>query len=244
MKAIDNEKRKKIETLIYKFFDKLDTTGTNTEKYKEKFSKMNNNEFTKFVSLDFPYRFYTRPFDIEPTMTDIINALKVINVPLTEKLNLPYLYTNKDGVPVQSKECMVLYLHIKKLQQFITKKNSMSTEITNRNMKNGLLIFEDKNAKESDREMESLVVFNLDKTMKELTRHRADSMDAKNAMYNQISNTGKVSLSDAPVAKDDSLSKNMLNTYLIGAHLQSNLLNEDYYLPSTIEERKKKVERL
>lgn len=244
MKEIDSKTREKIEALIYEFFDKLDTTKTNSSKYKDMFSKMSNKQFMEFIAKDYPYRFYMTPFEIEPTMTDINNALSVVDTPMFEKVNLPYLYTNKDGKPVQSKECFVGYLHIKKPQQFVTKKNSMSSDIAKRNMKNGLLIFEDKNAKESDREMESLVVFNLNKTMTELTRHRADSLEAKNMMYNQINTLGMCRLEDAPVEKDDSLSKNLLNTYLIGAHIQSNLLNEDYYLPYTLKEKKKKVERI
>lgn len=244
MNEINNKLRKEIEEVIYKFFDTLDKTKTNSEKYKSIFASMDNKEFTKFISLKFPYRFYSSPFKIEPTMKDIKDGLKTINVPLMEKVNLPYLYKNKQGKPVQSKECFVGYCHTKKLQQFITKKNAMSTDISQRNMKTGLLISNDKNGKESDREMESLVVCNLNHTMKELSRHRADSMDAKNSMYNQINTIGQVSLSDAPVNKDDSLSKNLLNTYLLGAHLQSNLINEDYYLPYTIKNKDKKVVRV
>lgn len=244
MKEVTPKLRKEMEAVIYKFFDTLDKTKSNSEKYKEIFSKMNNKQFTEFISADFPYRFYVKPFEVEPTIKDIEKALKVVDAPLFERVNLPYLYKNEKGKPVQSKPCLVLYVHIKKMQQFITKKNAMSTNIEKRNMKSGVLIFDDKNSKETDREMESLVINNLDYTMKELSRHRADSMDAKGSMYNQISTLGTAKLADAPVDKDDSLSKNLLNTYLLGAHIQSNLLNEGYYLPYTLKNKQKKIERI
>ena len=87
-----NPKRKKAEELIYKTMDTLDKTGMNTAYYKEKFSKMSNDQFKKFVSLRFPYRFHITPFEIEPTMTEIDKALKILNVPMLEKVALPYLY--------------------------------------------------------------------------------------------------------------------------------------------------------
>gem|GEM_PF-5024432 len=39
---------------------------------------------------------------------------------------------------------MVVYIHIKKMKQFITKKNSAPSSIENRDMKSGLLVSHDK----------------------------------------------------------------------------------------------------
>ena len=39
---------------------------------------------------------------------------------------------------------MVIYIHLKKMKQFITKKNSTPTGIDNRDMKSGLLVSFDK----------------------------------------------------------------------------------------------------
>ena len=160
-----------------------------------------------------------------------------------EKLNLPYLYTNKDGIPAQSKECLVIYIPLKKVKQFITKKNAMSVDISQRDMKTGLLTGFDKNGKTSDREMESLAVMGLENTMIEFSRPRADGMKSKNQMYNTINTTGMVSLNDISIDEDDSLAKNLLNTYLIGSLINSNLINQDYYLPITLKNKKKQIER-
>lgn len=238
-----NAKRKEAESLIYDTMDALDSTGQNSAYYKQIFAKMDDSQFVKFAAKDFPYKFQPKLFEIEPTFSDIEKAAKVVGIPLLEKLSMPYLYVNKEGVPVQSKECLVVYIHVKKMKQFITKKNSMSTDISQRDMKTGLLVNFDKNGATSDREIEALAVMGLTKTMDELSRPRADAMKAKSMMYSTINTLGTVSLADTPVDADDSLAKNLLNVYLVGSLLNSNLINQDYYLPGTLKDKKKQVTR-
>ena len=120
----------------------------------------------------------------------------------------------------------------------------MSVDISQRDMKTGLLVSFDKNGKTSDREMEALTVMGLDKTVKELSRPRADAMKSKDIMYNTINTTGMVSIDNIPIDIDDSLAKNMMNVYLVGSGIQSNLVNQDYYLPYTLKNKKRNVERV
>lgn len=238
-----NKQRKEAEQLIYEVMDKLDPKGYNSSYYKDIFSKMSDEEFTKFCKRNLPIRFHTKPFEIEPKLYDVEEALKVLGVPLLEKVALPYVYRDKDGNPVWSKECMVIYIHIKKMKQFITKKNSIPSSIDNRDMKSGLLVSFDKGGKETDREMESLAVMGLDKTMKELSTWRADYMDAKSSAYQTISTLGTISEKDVKVDEMDSISKNTLNAYLVGSLINTNILNADYLLPKTIMDRQSKVTR-
>lgn len=242
-KDMNNKLRAECEQLIYKVFDALDPSKTNSDFYKEKFSKMSNDQFKKFISLRFPYRLYLTPFKIEPGIPEADKALKVLGVPMLEKVALPYLYQDKDGNSVTSKECMVGYMHIKKVQQFVTKKNAMSVDISQRDMKSGLLLSHDKNGKESDREFESLTIYGLKDTMKEFGTVRADAMDAKNLAYNNINTVGSLSLRELDIDNKDSLSKNMMNVYLLGALIYSDVINEDYYLPYTLDNKKKELER-
>ena len=139
-----NSQREKAEALIYKVFDKLDHQQYNSAYYKNLFSSMSDTQFFEFCKRTLPFRFHTKPFVVEPKMYDIEEALKALDVPLLEKVALPYLYVNKDGEPVWSKEAMVIYIHIKKMKQFITKKNSTPTSISNRDMKTGHLVSFDK----------------------------------------------------------------------------------------------------
>lgn len=240
---IVNAKRSKAEEMIYKVMDSLDKTGSNTEYYKRLFTEMNDDQFLRFCKRDLPFRFQTRPFEIEPTMSDCKKALSVMKVPLMEKVALPFLYTNNNGEPIMSQEALVVYIHIKKMKQFITKKNAMSTGIDERDMKSGLLVSFDKNGKTSDREMESLAVRGLDKTMDELSSWRADAMDAKSIAYQTINLTGQVSESDIPIEAEDSLARNMLNCYLVGALINTNILNKDYILPRTMSGKERRVVR-
>lgn len=243
MAKLDPEARKKVENKIIKYFNALDKTGINTKYYKELFAKMSDNQFIEWMKKPFPIRFQMRTGTTNPTMTDIENSLKAINVPLTEKIYMPYLYRDKDGNPVASQECTVVYMHLKKVVQFITHKNKWASSISNRDIKTGRLVGADKGAITSDREFESMASWGLTNTMEEFANSRADDMEAKNLMYNQISTTGMFRLKDLPRTRDSQLSKNLFNTYLIGAHINSNLINKDNYTVHTLRKKKNFVTR-
>lgn len=237
------QQRQEVEELILQVFDTVDRSKINSNYYRELFSTMNDTQFYNWMKKDFPIKFQMRPSVTEPDMTDIENALKIIGVPLIEKVSLPYLYTNKEGKAVNTQDCLVVYTHLKKVQQFITKKNKYGTDITNRDIRTGRLIGQDKGAGTSDREFESLATLGLDYTMDEFSRPRADAMEAKNAMYNSIATTGMVRLEELPKSQDDSLSKNLMNSYLIGCHINTNLINKDGYTAYTLRKKKNVITR-
>ena len=235
---MDKKQRAEIEDLVLSSMSILDKSGTNTEYYKDLFSRMSDAQFTSFISKKFPFKFHYRPSVVEPSMDDITKALDYIGVPLMEKITEPNVYVNKDGVPVNTKECLVVYIHHKPVQQFITKKNKWSIDTSNRDMKTGRLSGADKGAVTSDREFESMAVQGMDKTMREFYTIKADAMNAKNLANNIIGTTGMLRLDDIPIDKDDSLSKNLMNVYMIGAHLNSNLLNEGNYTQYTLKQKR------
>ena len=237
-----NKQRLEAERLVYKIMDILDTDGANTDFWKNEFSKMSDEQFKKYISGNFHFYFQTGAFK-EPSMDQIAKALDELKVPLLESIYLPYKYKDKDGNPMRTKPCMVLYIHMKRMKQLLTKKNGMSISVDSRDMRTGLLTGIDKNGKESDREFESLAISGLYNTIKEFSRSRADSMEDKNIMNNDIKITGMCRLNDLPEALDDSLSKNLLSTYFLGAQLYSTLVNEDYMLPYVYRERKKRISR-
>jgi len=78
----------------------------------------------------------------------------------------------------------------------------------------------------------------LDYTMDEFARPKADAMDAMAQMSNEILAKGYVSQEDLNVSRTDSLGKNLMNVYLIGAHLHSNLVDIDYVTPLTAKRNK------
>ncbi len=101
--AIDATKRKKMETLIYSVFDKLDPTGTNTSKYKAKFQDMSDAQFDSFFKqffandkeyLTLDVVEYERGLDLDK----IEAAAKIMGVPLFEDLYMPHLTMDKNNV--------------------------------------------------------------------------------------------------------------------------------------------------
>lgn len=237
------EQREQAEMLIYKVFDTVDTTKTNSDYYRKLFANMSDEDFFNFCKRRLPFRFHNELFKVEPKMHEIIDGFKVLNKPLLEKVNLPHYYVNKDGVPVSSKECLVIYIHMKRMKQMLTKKNSTAINIEKRDMKTGLLTGEDKGGKETDKEFESLATMGLEYTMDEFARPKADAMSAMTQMSNVIMSKGFVSQSDLQISKDDSLGKNMLNVYLMGAHIHSNLVDIDYMTPHTAKNKQQQIVR-
>lgn len=243
MGTISPEKRKQCEELIYKTFSAIDPTGANTEYYQKLFSNMSDAQFTKLISGRLPFRYHVSPFNNEPKMPDIINAFKVLDKPLLEKVALPYLAKDNNGKAVQSKECLVGYMNIKRLKQMLTKKNNTALEIANRDMKSGRLLGHDKGGLESNKEFEGALALGLENTTAEYARIKAAAMKAKAETYNTINTKGEVSFKDIDTDKTDSIAKNTMNVYLIGANLHSNLIDEDYYTPLSLEKKKKRIER-
>lgn len=241
---ITNEQRFQCEKLIYDVMDKLDSTHTNSDYYRQIFAKMSNNDFYHFFERRLPIRFHFEVFKVEPKMEDIMAAFNILGKPLLEKVNMPHVYRNSEGVPVKSKECMVIYLHIKRMQQIVAKKSHVALNIEKRDPKTGMLTSEDKGAKETDREFEALASFGLEYTMDELSRVRADSMQAATEMNSIISAKGFISDKDFTVGKADSIAKNTLNVYLIGSNIHSNIIDINYMTPHTAANRNKKVERV
>ena len=243
-KKVSPKDRQEIEELIYKVYDTIDKTHTNSDYYKNIFSKMSDEEFYKFFERRLPLRFHEDAFKIQPKMYEIVDAFKIIDKPLLERVNFPHIYVNSNGKPVQSKECMVIYIHIKRMKQMLSKKNNASMRVGKRDMRTGLLMQEDKAAKETDREFESLASYGLDYTMDEFRTVKADAMQASAEMIATIVDKGSVSQNDYAVTKVDGLARNMLNVYLLGAGIYSNLIDREYMTPLTAKNKTKRIERM
>lgn len=235
--------RLEAEKLIYDTFDKVDKTGANTEYYKQLFATMSDEQFFKFFKRRLPLRYHTEIFKNEPKMSDIFDGFKVLDKPLLEKVKCPYLFKDENGEPIETKECLVIYIHLKRMKQMLSKKTTVAIDIDKRDMKTGRLLGEDKGGQETDREFEALAAMELNYAMDEFARPKADSMKMKTQMQNAIMTKGTVSINDLDYAKDDSLAKNLLNVYLIGANIHSNLIDEDYLTPYTISNKQQSIER-
>ena len=135
-------KRKEMEKLIYDFFDIFDPSGRNTEYYKNLFKPMSDDEFDKYFKLlfsqDDPYLTATMvDFENPMDINNIEKAAEFLNVPLFEKIVLPYASPDPNNPIVTKHECLVGYLNMKRLQQINFKKLGLSTDVNERNMITG-----------------------------------------------------------------------------------------------------------
>lgn len=244
-----NKQRLECERLIYKIMEILDDPKSNKDEspnvdfWVRQFAKMNDKQFEEFILKPFSIYYQTSGLKREPKINQLTQALDELKVPLMEEIYMPHKYKNSQDKPVKSKKCLVLYLHMKRMKQLLTKKNGMSIEAKTRDARTGLLTGYDKNGRESDREFESLAISGLTATMKELSRSRADSMNDKSLMNSTIKTMGQVRLEDLTNDPTDSLSKNLLNVYFIGAGLMSNIVTKDYMTPYTLQQKNMKVSR-
>lgn len=216
--------RKKVENLVYEVLTALEGGSTkNADYYKEKFSKMDDKEFTKWIENN-DFRITVDSFDIIE-MNDISKALNILGVPMYESVNLPYKYKDKNGNPVQSEPCVVGYINVPRLRQINEKKSANGTDMTKLNPKTGEYTQDSKVVAITDRELEGSAAFKLDNILKEFYTMRSDDIEASNTALSEIRNKGSISLEELP-ENSQNLSREYLYWCLTGAQLESNIIKQ------------------
>lgn len=237
--AITKEKRKKMEKLIYDTFSTLDPSGVNTEKYQSMFKDMTDSQFDSFFKKYFNSDSYMIldivEYERELKLENIEKAAKLLGVPLFERLVMPNMNHDTENPIVTKYEVPVGYLHIKRLQQMLSKKNSTSTDISSRSAITGQVINADKNARNSDQENIAMITTGVDAPIRELLGGRADNMAAKTTMYSEIAKKGYVSLSELPNDPSSKISLNSLDVYFLGMGIKTDLLTNTLELPKTLD---------
>lgn len=236
---MDKATRKKMEKLVYDTFDALDPSGVNTDRYEKLFKGMSDTEFDRFFKKLFANDKEYLILDIvdyerSVTIEDIEKAAKVLDIPLFEYVIQPYKSPDPNN-PIASKyEVPVGYIHCKRVQQMVRKKNSTSTDLGERSALTGQVTGHDKNSRESDVENYALVTLGANENLRELMGPRADDMVMKNEMYSSISNKGYVSINDLT---DDVRNKTALNTvdvFFMSMGIKTDLITKDLVLKKTI----------
>ena len=233
---MDKNKRKKIEKLVYDVFTALDPSGANTARYQDLLGKMKDNEFDKFIkellSNENNYLILDMAdYERDLTMDNVEAAAKVLNIPLYEHIVMPHVNGDKEHPVVSKYPVPVMYLHMKRMQQMVNKKNSTSIESSKRNMLTGQVTGEDKNSRSSDMENLNLVAINADNTLRELLGPRADDNVMKNEMLQQIALTGNVTLSNMTNDLENKTALNTLNVFFTGMGFRTDLITKDGSFP-------------
>lgn len=234
----DEEAKKKMTDLIYKFFMAFDKTGTNVKKYKAIFEPLSPTAFRKWFKGFFMNEDAYLILDIvdyERTITfdDIERAAKVIKIPLFEYVYLPHV--TMDGKVIRTREEVpVGYIHLKRTQQTVMKKNGLSTSADIRSPLTGQVTGADKNGRESDLENIMMVALGMENCLKELNGPRADDMVAKREMLADIAKQGYVKFSDLTYDVGNKATLNTVNTYFLGMGLKTDLVTKGNMLKSTL----------
>lgn len=236
---INDTKRKKMEDLIYKFFDAFDKTGTNTKHYKELFEPMSNQQFDNYFKAFFADEnafliLNICDYEYSIKLEDIERAAKVLGIPLFENVYMPHLTMDKEKIIVTKEPVPVGYINIKRTQQTVSKKNGLSTNIDRRSALTSQVTGGDKNGRESDLENSMLVSMGLENTLKELNGPRSDDMQMKQEMLQDIALNGYVSLNDMDSDVNNKTTLNTVNVFLLGMGLDSDLVTSGMMLPSTL----------
>ena len=153
---MNDSKRKEIENLVLKFMSILDITGKNTERYKKFFESLDTNDnfenwLKYFLGNEKEYfQIQAVPFE-EPKIPQIKKAADFLGVPLEEYMY--YRHDNDKDNPVRTATPVPIgYLHIKRMQQVLSKKNNYSFDADMRDAKTGQTIGDSKVARLSDHE--------------------------------------------------------------------------------------------
>ena len=233
---MDKNKRKRIEKLVYDVFTALDPTGANTARYQDMLGKMKDAEFDKFIkellSNENNYLILDMAdYERDLKMEHVEAAAKVLGIPLYEYIAMPHVNEDIENPVVSKFPVPVMYLHMKRMQQMVNKKNSTSIESSKRNMLTGQVTGEDKNSRSSDMENLNLVAINANETLKELLGPRADDNVMKNEMLQQIALTGNVTLSNMTNDLENKTALNTLNVFFTGMGFRTDLITKDGSFP-------------
>ena len=235
--ATIQDRRKKFMDHLLKVMNILDPTGQNAKIYQEKFEKMSDQQFDKYIRAFFKdpkqnFYFEIVEYERDLTIENIEKCAKYMNVPLLERVALPYLTNDPDNVITTPYPVPVGYIHEKRMQQTLMKKSAGSTEINKRSTLTNLVTGDDRNAINSDMETYSLAAIKAMNALQEFMGPRADNRKAKLEMYNDIAKNGYVSLLDLDLR--DPYNKTALNTfstYYIMQGIQTNLIGEIDRIP-------------
>ena len=156
---LSNQKRKEIEELILTTIKLIDPSEINYNYYLEKFNKMDDKEFDKYIKNFLPtspnilddesdnFRLTIIPHKNDLRIENIKKAAKYLDVPLFERVSEPFIGMNKEEVYQTQEPVPVGYLYIKRPEQMASKKNGMSIHMEQRSSTTGQVVNKSKNGR-------------------------------------------------------------------------------------------------
>jgi hypothetical protein len=236
------EKRKKIEELVLGVVKRLDNQKMeNYKRYFEMFKSMSDSEFTEWANsmgheLDDTIQIFQLPFE-EMKMTQIKSAADFLGLPLEEYMW--YRHNDPEGIRTKMR-VPVGYIHIKRVQQLLAKKNKYALDVEETELKTGQVKGDSKVTSISDDESFALMAINANKSLEEFLGPRADNELKKMEMYRNISRDGYATLESLTSDVTQSVTLNTLNTYLLASGIKSDIITDSMKTLHTIDQEVKK----
>jgi len=238
MSKLTPEKRKKIEKLVLDVMGALDPTGINAKQYKKHFASMSETQMVAWLeelkTNEDAHLYATAiPYKNEMTLASIEAAAKVSGTMLHQYVT--FRHEGVDGKPIRTRHRVpVGYVHIRRLQQIVSKKTSFSTDVTKRSQITGQLSEHEK-SRLADEETYALKTVGAEPVLAELLGPRADNRGKRLGMYGAIERDGFVRLGDLKGDLKDQGTLNYFDVLITAAGLRSDLVDQGDLLRVTID---------
>lgn len=214
--------RKKAEEFIFTYLNKLDSSGYNTERYKEIFANMSDKDFHEYMTnmrngestlVIFAPLLKTKAITTENNL----KLAKEYGVPMFERLRFS---GGEDPDHVTEQEFMLLDLGIRRQSQSLVKKISVPDDNRVVDQMTGQPTGDSKGSSLSQPELGVLVSLKLNNSIEELFRFRGGDKGGFRAYNASIEQLGSVSLkSIAPYVTGVESTKAVKN-FLTSIHLK------------------------
>ena len=237
--TMTKEKRKKLEEVIITTYKLLDPSELNSNNIKETISKMSDKQFDTWIrnilyNEKNHFRLTVIPHQNDLKQENIQKAADYLNVPLFERVSMPYINPNGEVYQTQEK-VPVGYLIIKRPEQLLSKKNGMSIHIDQRDPLTGQVVNKSKFGRVTDMENIALVTKDAPKLAKEFLSLRSDDLVAKSESLKQIKNNGYLEMDKIVTSKKNKIAINTMDVYFTSCGIKTNLITNSLALPRTEE---------
>jgi len=214
-------KRITAENSIYKLMDDFDPTKYNSGAYKALFDTMSESEFKAYMKQIESEECYVS-FEID-SAKKFLNMEKIFEI-CNKRGFKTHKYVKyrdnrtKDGTmcSVTPYPVLILYMQVKRLQQMLNKKNSVSGNTDKINPITGTVTGDSKAAGVNDTQTYGLIATGQLNTLKELLGPRADDERSKQQMLHHIEMHGSVKLADLHIVPKNKQSLQTTRVYLRG----------------------------
>lgn len=235
-------KRAQEEKFLYGLLSIMDPSGINMNKYKSMFSKMNDQQFSRWMDSFLADDKSNIRVDIEEfgpenrklKFENVEKAAEYVGVPLFEYVYVPHVSSNPRH-PVRSREkVLVGLLNIKRPQQLVTKKTGYTLSDTDRDEMSGSAKGESRGGTTTGIENELLAGVGGDQILSEFLGVRGDNVTEYDNMLQAISETGSVRLEDIKTSKYDKPTLLKADIFLMAMGLKTDIVSDSYYSTANI----------